>query len=116
VTDIYRNFADDILEAAANEPIEGIVIGTFGCGNDYDRDAAPPQIAEGKRGVLLAWDEARRLLSYRYDSGYGVADCHAIYAWTANRVIYVLEYDGSTQVKSVPRNPIAVYPSMSGRC
>jgi hypothetical protein len=116
VADIHRNFADDIMEAAANEPIEAIVIGDFGCGNDYDQDATPQQIAEDQRGVMLSWEEARRLLSYGYDSDYGIADCHAIYAWTANRVIYVLEYDGSTQVESVPRNPVATYPSMSGRC
>ena len=116
MTDIHHNFADDIMEAAASEAIEAVVIGNFGCGNDYDQNATPQQIAGDKRGVLLSWDEARRLLSYPYDSDYGVADCHAIYAWTANRVIYVLEYDGSTQVKSVPRNPVAAYPSMSGRC
>lgn len=29
----------------------------------------------------------------------------AIHAWTENKVLFVYEYDGATQVLTIPRNP-----------
>jgi len=50
----------------------------------------------------------------RYDAGYGGEDCHPIYAWTDSRVIFVSCYDGSTQVESIPRNPMPGEARMFG--
>lgn len=32
-------------------------------------------------------------------------DCHDILVYTSTSVIYVHEYDGSTTLRSIPRNP-----------
>lgn len=97
---IRENFWDDILAAAKGEPIEAVVIG----GGLYDDD--PRSLSDKRLGLVFDAETAKTLLNYRYDSGFGGADCHRIYAYTANRVLLVSEYDGSTRVMSVPRNPI----------
>ena len=97
------NFADDIQGAAGAEPIEGVVIGALG----WERDG-------GEAPEVLAWEDARSTLDYEYDDGYGAPECHAIYAWTASRVVFVSTYDGSTRVTWVPRNPVAGWPDMPG--
>jgi hypothetical protein len=109
-----NKFAQDIEKAADGEPIEAIRIGSFGWAyNEPDeeaygwdrseRTAIPPE----KKNVLLSWEEARPMLDYEYDSGFGASDCHNITAWTPSRVLYVHEYDGSTQVLWLERHPVA---------
>lgn len=97
------NFAQDIKRAANGEPIEGIVIGVRGWYDDNEPDTR-----------VLSWDEAEPLLDYEYSTDYGAPECHAINAWTANRVLLVGQYDGSTWVTWVPRNPTAIRPTMVG--
>lgn len=48
------------------------------------------------------WDFIKHQFDYDYNSGFGLADCHAILLWTPTRVIFVAEYDGSTSVESLP--------------
>lgn len=103
------SFAADIEELAHGEPIEAIVIGDMGWG-DYNSDGKP----SWPRGELLSWSDARPMLDYKYDRGFGAPDCQAVYAWTSTRVLFVSTYDGSTSVTSVPRNPIACMPDMPG--
>jgi hypothetical protein len=97
------NFAQDIEEATGGEAIEGIVIGEMGW-SDYNEEGR--LIPKDKKNVVLQWSEARPLLDYEYSTGYGAPECHAIYAYTATRVIYVYQYDGATGVVWLPRNPI----------
>ncbi len=101
-----ENFANDIEEAAAGEKIEAIVIGKIGWAVDEDEDRRG--ISKELRNRVLAWEVARPLLDYEYDGGFGGSDCHAIYAWTATHVLSVHEYDGSTRVIAVPRNPVDI--------
>jgi hypothetical protein len=54
---------------------------------------------------LMSWEEARDELNYNYDAGYGGQDCHNVYIWTADRVYFIHEYDGSTHLTYVPRHP-----------
>ncbi|MHA2427436.1 MAG: hypothetical protein ACXADB_05365 [Candidatus Hermodarchaeia archaeon] len=89
-------FAQDIEKAAGGERIIKIVVSAHKKFEKY--------------GKMLSWDEARPLLDYHYDKGYGCEDCHAIYAWTTNRIIVVHEYDGSTGVYWIPRNPVNIDP------
>lgn len=96
--------------AAGGEAIEGIVIGEFGWDSYGLREDHPPV----RTGVVLTWDEARPMLDYAYDAGYGAPDCHAVWAWTASRVLFVVQYDGSTGVQWVPRNPTSGDPDMPG--
>ena len=102
-------FADDLLKAAGDEPIVQVVIGDSN--GDTDWRFAP---GLARQRELLTWAEAQPLLHYDYDEGFGLRDCHAVYAWTASRVLFILEYDGATQICSAPRNPVAVTPESYG--
>lgn len=44
-------------------------------------------------------------LNIEFDDGYGAQECPNIYVYTDNFVYYVHEYDGSTCLRKVPRNP-----------
>ena len=105
-------FASDIRRAAWGERIEGIVIGNMGWRDDYNAEGKPPY--KHLIGKLITWEEAKPILDYYYDTGYGAPDCQAIYAWTPTKVILVIQHDGATSVVSVPRNPKAVIPEMFG--
>ncbi len=107
-----ESFAADIEEAAGGEVIEAVVIGPFGW-NGWSEGTQHAN-ASARQGVILTWEEARPLLDYAYDTGYGSPDCHAIRAWTAFHVLSVIQYDGSTGVTGVPRNPVTEPVSMPG--
>lgn len=95
------NLIQWIEEAAAEEPILGVVIGQ------------PPDIwyaPDLDPQPVLTWDEAKPTLDYDFYSGFGQASCHPVLAWTESRVIFITEYDGSTSVNSVPRNPQSCVP------
>lgn len=94
------NMKEDILEIADGEEILGVVISKTRSGYAWSDDEADSPIAE----KLTPWNEAAPYLDYGYDDGYGGQDCHSIYAWTPSRVLFVSEYDGSTCVKSIPRD------------
>ena len=105
------NFKQDILRVAGDEPIEFIVIGDMGW-EDYRSETKPPY--QEIKGKLLSWEEAIPYIDYEYNTGYGAPECQAITAWTTNKVIFIWQYDGKTQVTSIPRNPVAHIPSMPG--
>lgn len=102
-------FAEQLEVAAGAEEIEAVVIGHIGWHDDDDLGRPAPY-----KEVVLLWPDARESLNYEYDSGYGGVDCHAVYCWTASKVIFVSQYDGSTCVTSVPRNPTPGLPEMPG--
>jgi hypothetical protein len=105
-------FRNDILLETHGEPIIGIVIGDMGLGDGYKKEGKPKwSHVENK---LISWEIAAPLLDYEYDSGYGTPDCQAIVAWTQNWILFVTQYDGSTEVCSIPRNPIDCKPDMPG--
>lgn len=111
----YPTFAEDIEEAAKGETIESVVIGAFSGYEWSDEQHADEKgVPPSQRHVVLSWKETRPLLDYTYDTGYGGADCHAIWAWTHTHIVFVSEYDGSTTVVSVPRNPQPGNPAMPG--
>jgi hypothetical protein len=130
--DQSKSFAADIECVADGEAIIGICIGAFGWGTLYTEEElkkhphlsnddlgykevhCPSQIPMEKRGKVLSWEEARPLLDYGYDTGYGAPGCHAITAWTENKIITVVQYDGSTHLVSDLRNPHDHIPGMAG--
>jgi hypothetical protein len=71
-------------------------------------------IPEDRLCKLLLWDEARPLLDYEYDRGYGLSDCHPIVAWTDLLIVFTTVYDGATGFGAVPRNPIPWIPVHHG--
>jgi hypothetical protein len=93
---------NDLLSILGTEECIGIVLSGF------ENETYIPKELQNK---LCSLDEVKKYLDYEYDSGYGCADLPAIYAWTPTRIIVVCEYDGSTQFKSIPRNPISVEPN-----
>lgn len=118
-------FKDEILSIADGEPIEKIVIGRFGWsgGDGSDEEAYGFGEDEGKsrkpipwalKETPIDWNQVESYLDYNYSSGYGSPDCHAIYAYTANKIIFVSTYDGSTSVEWIPRNPVDCLPEMFG--
>ena len=106
------NFLQDIERVLEQEKVERAVIGNFG-GYDWG-EGYGEKVPKELRNRLLTWEETKPLLDYEYDDGFGGAECNSIYAWTATRVIFVSEYDGSTTVTSLPRNPCECSPTMLG--
>jgi hypothetical protein len=105
-------FTDDIMAEADGEPIEAVVIGQAPWGG-YSEDRIERK-APARRNEVLSWEEARPMLDYDFDRGFGAPECDAIYAWTPTRVIFVREYDGSTGLDSLPRYPdAATEPTMA---
>lgn len=107
-----------------DERIEAIVFGPWGWGSapaateqweaGYG-EPSPPPVPFEKRGVILAAEQAEKYMrEWSFNGGYGSPDCYATYVWTNQRVIWVTQYDGSTQLNDAPRNPSAVMPSMPG--
>lgn len=106
------NLVNWIEEEAGDEAIKAVVIGEMGWG-DYGSESIPNYGAMPK-GVILSWEEAKKWLNYEFYSGFGAPKCQAVYAWTEEKVIAISQYDGSTNVYSIPRNPTACMPEMAG--
>ncbi len=102
------NLAQGIEAEAGEEQVLFAVVGEH-YSHKWD-DPEPNHL-----GHLLPWADARKILDYNYDNGFGGADCHPVYAWTETKVIFVVEYDGSTGTSWVPRNPTACEPQFSGK-
>jgi hypothetical protein len=105
----------DMFEAAAgDEEIEFAVIGKhFSDAYGTNPDPNLP-FNNAPLGKVMPWRLAKSFLLYEYSSGFGGIDCHPVYAWTKTRVLYVHDYDGSTTIDSLPRNPIDVMPKFGG--
>lgn len=104
-----------ILNCSLGEFIEGVVIGKHP--DVYEGDTYDEDDVQTKKGFLrqplnrvLTWEEAREHLRYKFDSGYGGAECNPVYVWTRTRVLFVHEYDGSTGMHHVPRFPMNIEP------
>lgn len=63
-------------------------------------------------GVLLSLESAMPWLVREFYSGFGIANCPAMVAWTKTWIISVSEYDGATSHFRIPRKPTAYFPSM----
>ena len=99
------SFLADIKEALWDEIPEAVkitsLIGSFSFMGEDPRDIPIKPFLNQN----LSWEQAQPLLDYKYDPGYVGVDCHFLYIWTKDSVFYIHEYDGSTSVRSVPRNP-----------
>jgi hypothetical protein len=106
------NLKEWIKEEAEGEKIEGVVIGEMGWG-DYGKEDVPnyDNIPKGK---VLSWKEAQKFLDYEFHDGYGAPGCNSIYVWTSSYVLFIVQYDGSTEIEKIPRNPIDIMPYMPG--
>ena len=112
-------FAEEIESVAGGaDKIEAIVIGNFGWSYGEEEDDADAYgfgnnrkpIHKALKYIVLEWVVARPHLDYVYDGDFGAADCHQITVWGKDFVMGVHEYDGSTSLVKVPRNPIVYKP------
>lgn len=108
---MQSNFLDDILEALGSElpDVEAIsILGPLQSAASYTSDGDPRNAGlSDLYAEPLTWAEAIPHLDYPYNPGFGTMDCHDILIWTKDSIFYVHEYDGSTSLRSVPRNPPA---------
>lgn len=99
------NFLDDLQQCIGDDIIEAVDLGTP-IEKYFEED--PRNIAAAPfMGKLLSWEEAKPLLNYEYDQGYGRVDCHMVTLWSKDWIYFIHEYDGATWPVSVPRNPKA---------
>jgi|ETNvirnome_2_130_1030620.scaffolds.fasta_scaffold00320_28 hypothetical protein len=96
------NLKESLLAVAGEEPILKIVIGDKERWRFLNTDENPwPEYIS----KLLSWEEAKEIVDYDFDSGFGGTESHPIMAWTQTRVIFSVCYDGSEWLASAPRNP-----------
>jgi len=89
------------------EQILAIVVGPH-----YNRSTNDkPQEDEN---IVLSREDGLHKLDQNFYSGYGGADCFPMFAWTKSRVFFIHEYDGSTGLSYVPRDPIPIEPQFTG--
>lgn len=95
-----------------DEGVEAIIFGNYGYGQDTDKTLSA--IQPKYRGKILSFEVAKTMMeTWSFQNGFGIQKCYATYIWTNRRVIWVSEYDGSTCLNSMPRNPIPCIPEMS---
>jgi hypothetical protein len=99
------NITDWLIDAEKEigEQIVAVVVGKH-----YDVPWAAPPLPD--EHVILDRNTALMKLDKEFDDSYGGADCHPIFAWTENVIIVISEYDGSTHLNIIPRNPMACEP------
>ena len=96
------NFKEDIEIAVGEDAILAVVILDPNI-STYTKDSR--NLNPALCNIPLSWEQAAPLLDYSYESGFGSMDCHDILVYTQSDVYYIHEYDGSTDIHSVPRNP-----------
>jgi hypothetical protein len=102
-----------IKELQPDETVEAIVFGDWGW-EGYAEPKDKP-VSECKKGIILTLEEAKPIMqSWSFFGGYGSPECYATYVWTNQRIIWVTQYDGSTNLDSAPRHPIGKKPYMPG--
>lgn len=119
----YQELLDELRP---DETVEAIVFGAWGTCLPPEGDEAweledvfgepgpSPPVPLDKRGVLLTLDEARPFME-GWSFLYGYNQAYATTIWTNHRILFVVEYDGTTWLDSVPLVPAAGLPKMYGR-
>ena len=92
-------FADDLLAEAGAEQIVWVAIGDSG-----EDTSSRYALGLARNPKMLTWTDAEPLLNYDHNTGYELSDCHAVYAWTASRVLFVIASEGATEIGSAPSN------------
>ena len=102
-----------IAELHPDEIVEAIVFGAWE--GEMWGDLAKPPVSNTHQCHIMTLKEAEPIMqNWHLNTGFGGADCYATYVWTNQRVFWVHEYDGSTGLRSMPRNPVHCKPVMSG--
>ena len=99
----YNNFLQDIEAVVKGEQVTAVAW-LADRGENYYGYSRP------KYHCSTDWEAVKFLFDYEYNTGYGGVDCHAILIWTVSRIIFVQEYDGATDVQSLPLSFINMKP------
>lgn len=110
--DYYMSAWDELNEVLGpDEEVECIIFGPWGWGgyedpND-DTGAPEPRVPPSIMGRRLILTEAEPFLkAFSFSGGYGSPDAYATWIYTNKKIMWVTQYDGSTGLSSMPRNPI----------
>lgn len=88
------NLKDWILKIAEDEPIVGVVIDNS------------PESLDDFISKVQTWESAKSQFDFELYPGFaGKYDMIPFWVWTSTKVIGVKEYDGSTELVVMPRNP-----------
>ena len=103
----YSNMKEDISEDVKDELSTAIIMVTSDSNVSEQNRKFPKELIN--KPVMLK--DVIDYFNYDFDSGYGGQDCHDFYIWTKSEVLFIWDYDGSTHISSVPRNPPSSSPS-----
>jgi hypothetical protein len=96
------NFLTNIKNAIEGEDFECVIL----CNESIGYISNDPRDIDVKYiNIPLSMKQVELLFNYEYYDGFGGQDCHNIFIYTRQKIYYVHEYDGSTELRSVPRNP-----------
>jgi len=99
-----------LKELQEGETVEAIVFGKYGGGGYCEIEDGVPV---NKKGVVLTLEEAEPYMqTWSFYGGFGAPECYATNIWTNKRILWVTQYDGSTNLDSAARNPTAYKPKM----
>lgn len=79
-----------------------------GCIGEPFPGTSASRYREGKEikfNTLQPWPRLAIWLEYNYDCGFGLEDCFPVIVWTNRSVMFMKEYDGSTDIRKLPLNP-----------
>ena len=102
----YMNAWEEIEERLdKDEVLEYVVFGQWSWGASGDGIPVPevPPSIMGRR--LLPQEAMPFLKAFSFSGGYGSPECYATWLYTNKNVYWVTQYDGSTCLDSMPRNP-----------
>ena len=122
------NAYNDLVDFLKGEEVEAIVIGTYDDMNPpkkgekwcdsyfWDGDGEEvPLVPFNLRGKVLTLEEIQPYMDgWTFNRSYGGAACYAVHVWTKTRVVFVVCYDSTTWLSSVPRNPCDEIPICHG--
>ena len=101
----------DVLQP--DETVEAVVFGDWGWGGYSEPDVKP--VSDKYKGRVMSLEEAGPLMrGWRFNGGFGSPDCYATFVWTNKRIFFVTQYDGSTVLDWIPRDPANLKPCMFG--
>lgn len=110
MSDAYQQLTEALVKG---EVIEGICFGEWGW-SGY-REPKPSIIPRDKQGIVLSKEEAKPLMKgWSLYSDFGAPMAYAMYVWTNKQVVWITQYDGSTALSSMPRNPTDCEVKMPG--
>jgi hypothetical protein len=101
----------ELNDLTEGDSIEAIIFGPVGWDSSEEENKKWPNLPKGK---LLTPAQAKPWLDIEFDTGYGSPKCPAMYAWTGRHVYFIVQYDGSTTLYRIPRDPHADMPTMPG--